>query len=56
MSENDMAKTHNRLFSILFVVVLILVINGVIDLYAGWRDVHHIIDLQRRVAELEQKR
>jgi hypothetical protein len=56
MSENEMVTTYNRLFSILFVVVLILVINGVIDLYAGWRDVHHIIDLQHRVAELEQRK
>ena len=40
----------------LTMAVVILVFFMLIDMYAGWRDMHHIRDLQRRVGELEQKR
>lgn len=36
--------------------IALLIFYVAIDMYAGWRDMHHIRDLQRRIAELEQQR
>lgn len=53
MSERG--DNDSYLLAIMIFFVLLLTINAIIDSYIGWRDMHHIINLQRRIAVLEQQ-
>lgn len=50
----DSVDKEGCLWTALAMVVVLLFFYVMIDVYAGWRDMHHIHDLQRRIGELEQ--
>ena len=55
MSEDEFDR-QGCFLGMLTLLAVLFAFYVVIDMYAGWRDMHHIRDLQRRVGQLESER